>query len=385
MFSLHAMLKSLSILLFSFFGFSAFSQITPAAELTNEYYSKLTDKKIAIVANQTSLVGNTHLVDTLLSSGICVKKIFCPEHGFRGTADAGEIIVSSTDKKSGLSVISLYGKNKKPTLSDLQGIDIIIFDIQDVGVRFYTYISTLHYIMEACAENNVTLIILDRPNPNGYYIDGPVLKSKFKSFVGMHPVPIVYGMTIGEYAKMINGEGWLTKGEKCEMQIIPCKNYTHHSKYLLPVKPSPNLPNMQSIYLYPSLGLFEGTSISVGRGTEFPFQIIGCPSIDSTLFSFIPKSLQGAKNPLYENKKCFGFDLRNVSDSVFTLKYIIKMYQLFPQKSAFFNPFFQKLAGNDDLIIQLREGKSEDDIRNSWKNDLDKFKEIRKKYLIYPE
>jgi uncharacterized protein YbbC (DUF1343 family) len=377
--------KYSAFLLFLFFEISAFSQIIPAAELTTEYFPKLAGKKIALVANQTSMVGSTNLVDTLMHSGICVKKIFCPEHGFRGIADAGEVINSSTDKVTGLPVISLYGKNKKPTLSDLQGIDIVVFDIQDVGVRFYTYISTLHYVMEACAENNIPLLILDRPNPNSHYIDGPVLKPKYRSFVGMHTVPLVYGMTIGEYAKMINGEGWLAKGEKCDLQCIPCANYTHHSKYRLPVKPSPNLPNMQSIFLYPSLGLFEGTCISVGRGTDFPFQVIGCPGIDSTLYSFTPKSIPGAKNPFYENKKCFGFDLRNTNDSVFTLTYIINMYKLFPQKAAFFNPFFQKLAGNDELILQIKGGMSEEDIRNSWKVDLDKFKEIRKKYLIYPE
>jgi uncharacterized protein YbbC (DUF1343 family) len=371
--------------MFFIYGFNSFAQVLPGANQTTEYFSLLAGKNVALVANQTSIIGSKHLVDTLLSSGISVKKIFCPEHGFRGTADAGENILTTKDIKTGLPVISLYGKNTKPALSDLQGIDLIVFDIQDVGVRFYTYISTLHYIMEACAENKITLLILDRPNPNAHYIDGPVLKSKYRSFVGMHAVPLVYGMTIGEYAKMINGEGWLPKGEKCDLKCVPCANYTHHSKYMISVKPSPNLPNMQSIYLYPSLGLFEGTCISVGRGTAFPFQVIGSPALDSTLFSFSPKSLSGAKNPLYEDKKCYGLDLRHSNDSVFTLKYIIYMYKLFPQKAAFFNPFFQKLAGNDELMLQIKEGKTEEDIRNSWKNDLEKFKEIRKKYLIYPE
>ncbi len=373
------------IIFSSLLSFAAYSQVIPAAGLTSEYFPLLKSKNIAVVANQTSLIEKTHLVDTLLSSGIFVKKIFCPEHGFRGTADAGEQINTTTDKKTGLPVISLYGKNKKPLPGQLDKIDYVIFDIQDVGVRFYTYISTLHYVMEACAENNVPLILLDRPNPNAHYVDGPVLKLKFRSFVGMHQVPIVYGMTIGEYARMINGEAWLAKGIKCNLKVICCKNYTHHSVYNLPVKPSPNLPCMRSVYLYPSLGLFEGSNISVGRGTDFPFQVIGNPKMDSTLFSFIPVSKPGAKNPLYENMKCYGLDLRKSADTTFTLKYLLEMYKLIPQKESFFNPFFNKLAGNDELITQIKEGKSEKEIKESWKVDLEKFREIRKKYLLYDE
>lgn len=366
-------------------SFIGYTQVTPAAESTSEYFPALKGKNIAIVANQTSLIGNTHLVDSLIKYGILVKKIFCPEHGFRGNADAGELIVSTTDKKTGLPVISLYGKNKKPLPAQLENIDFVIFDVQDVGVRFYTYISTLHYVMEACAENNVPLILLDRPNPNGHNIDGPVLKSKFRSFVGMHNVPVVYGMTIGEYAQMINGEGWLAKGIKCKIQIIKCKNYTHHSVYNLPVRPSPNLPGMRSVYLYSSLGMFEGTSISVGRGTDFPFQALGHPKINSTMFSFIPVSKPGAKNPLYENIKCFGIDLRKSTDSTFTLKYVLEMYKLIPQKESFFNPLFNKLAGNDELIMQIKAGKSEKEIKDSWEKDLIDFRKIRKKYLLYEE
>ena len=377
-------MKFLILMLLFFLSFSVFSQVIPAAELTNEYFAIIKGKNIGVVANQTSLIGNTHLIDSLISSGICVKKIFCPEHGFRGNADAGENIQTSKDSKTGLPIISLYGKNKKPYPADLQGLDIVIFDIQDVGVRYYTYISTLHYVMEACAENNILLLILDRPNPNAYYIDGPVLKNDFHSFVGMHQVPLVYGMTIAEYAQMINGEGWLSKKIACNMQIVKCKNYTHLTKYSLPVKPSPNLPNMQSVYLYPSLGLFEGTCVSVGRGTPYPFQVIGNPFLDSTLFYFIPKSAIGAKNPMYQNKKCFGFDLRNSLDTVFTLKYIIKMYNLTSNKEAFFNPFFQKLIGTDEIIPLIKAGKTEAQIKATWQVDLNKFKGIRKKYLLYP-
>jgi uncharacterized protein YbbC (DUF1343 family) len=376
-------MRFLTLILLFFFSFSASSQVIPAAELTFDYFSLLKNKNIGVVANQTSLIGNTHLIDSLLSSGICVKRIFCPEHGFRGNADAGENVQTSKDSKTGLPVISLYGKNKKPYPADLQGLDVVVFDIQDVGVRFYTYISTLHYVMEACAENNILLLILDRPNPNANYIDGPVLKKDFHSFVGMHKVPLVYGMTIAEYAQMINGEGWLSKKIKCNMQIVKCRNYSHSKKYNLLVKPSPNLPNMQSVYLYPSLGLFEGTNVSVGRGTPFPFQVIGNPFIDSTLFYFIPKSTIGAKNPIYQNKKCYGFDLRNSSDTVFTLKYIIKMYNLSSNKEAFFNPFFQKLIGTDEVIPLIKAGKTEEEIKALWQTDLENFKEVRKKFLLY--
>ena len=377
------MIRLLTLIFILLIEISGYTQVIPAAEITNKYFPLLKGKNVAVVANQTSLIKKTHLVDSLIYTGINVKKIFCPEHGFRGTADAGETIQTSKDVKTGLPVISLYGKNKKPLPADLKGINIVIFDIQDIGVRFYTYISTLHYVMESCAENNILLLILDRPNPNANYIDGPVLKQNFKSFVGMHQVPLVYGMTIAEYAQMINGEGWLSKKIKCDLHIVICENYNHKTNYKLPVKPSPNLPNMRSIYLYPSLGLFEGTNISVGRGTEYPFQVIGNPFLDSNLFCFIPKSFSGAKNPMYENKKCYGFDLRQSTDTIFTLRYIIKMYNLSPNKETFFNPFFQKLIGTDAIVPLIKAGKTETEIRTSWQQDLIKFKEIRKKYLLY--
>lgn len=365
------------------FVYGGKAQILPGAYRTGEYFPVLKNKNIALVANHTSLIGITHLADSLLNSGLRLKKIFCPEHGFRGTADAGELIHSSTDVKTGLQVVSVYGKSKKPTPAQIAGIDIVVFDLQDVGVRCYTYLSTLHYIMEACAENNVQLIVLDRPNPNVSYVDGPVLRAKFRSFVGMHPVPVVYGMTIGEYAQMINGEGWLNKNLKCRLTVIPCSDYSRLSKYILPVNPSPNLPNQCSVYLYPSLCFFEGTCVSVGRGTEFPFQVLGHPGLSSSLFSFTPEPKPGAKNPLYENQICFGYDLRSSCDSTFTLKYIMEMYSLFPEKDAFFNPFFNKLAGNDELIFQVKSGKTEEEIRATWKPELEIFLKIRQKYLIY--
>ncbi|MCX6295522.1 MAG: DUF1343 domain-containing protein, partial [Bacteroidetes bacterium] len=269
------------------------------ADRTTEYLPLLKGKTVAVVANQSSLIKNTHLVDSLISIGVNVKKVFCPEHGFRGLVDAGENVANVKDPKTGLSIISLYGKNKKPSTADLKDVDIVIFDIQDVGVRFYTYLSTLHYVMEACAENNKQLIVLDRPNPNGYYIDGPVLEDAYKSFLGLHPVPIVYGMTIGEYAQMINGEGWLKAGVKCKLKVIPIVGYTHKDLFELAVRPSPNLPNMSSVYLYPSLGLFEGTIVSVGRGTDLPFQVIGHPTLTKTNYTFTPQPKPGAMEPKY--------------------------------------------------------------------------------------
>lgn len=365
------------------------------AERTEVYFQLLKDKNIAVVANQTSVIGNTHLVDSLLNAGIKLKKIFCPEHGFRGTADAGENISNTTDKKTGLLIVSLYGNNKKPKAKDLIDIDLIIFDLQDVGARFYTYISTMHYIMEACAENNIRLIILDRPNPNGYYIDGPVLEQDLKSFVGMHPVPVVHGMTIGEYAQMINGEGWLKDETKCDLQVITCENYDHSSKYSLPIKPSPNLPNDRAIMLYPSLCFFEGTNLSVGRGTDMQFQIIGHPlmkNVSETRFSFTPKPNEGAKNPLFNGTECFGFDFRQNEeqfDSVYqlNLNYLLYAYEIFPDKSKFFlkNNMFDLLAGNNTLKKQIIAGKTEDEIRAGWTVDLENYKTIRKKYLLYKD
>ena len=356
--------------------------ITIGAARINDYLPIIIDKEIAIVGNQTSMINNTHIVDTLLSLNIKIKKVFSPEHGFRGNKDAGALIENDIDSKTNLPIISLYGKNKKPSHKDLQDIDIIIFDIQDVGARFYTYISTLHYVMEAAAENNIQLIVLDRPNPNGHYIDGPVREKKFESFVGMHPVPIVYGMTIGEYAKMINGEKWIS--QKCNLKIIKITGYNHNSHYDLPIKPSPNLPNSRSINLYPSLCLFEGTNVSVGRGTKFPFQHFGAPYIKSN-YSFVPKSGKGSKYPKHENKICYGADLRfqeNYLDQL-NLVWLINCYKETTDKEKFFNNFFDKLAGNDKLRKQIISGKSIDEIRKSWQNDLINFKKIRNKYLLY--
>lgn len=356
--------------------------ITTGAARINNYLPLILDKEIAIVGNQTSMINNTHIVDTLLSLNIKIKKVFSPEHGFRGNEDAGALIENDVDSKTNLPIISLYGKNKKPSSEDLQDIDIIIFDIQDVGARFYTYISTLHYVMEAAAENNIQLIVLDRPNPNGHYIDGPIREKKYESFVGMHPVPIVYGMTIGEYAKMINGEKWIS--QKCDLKIIKIIGYNHDSHYDLPIKPSPNLPNSRSINLYPSLCLFEGTNISVGRGTKFPFQHFGAPFIQSN-YSFVPKSGKGSKYPKHENKTCYGTDLRfqeNYLDQL-NLVWLINCYKESSEKEKFFNNFFDKLAGNDKLRKQIISGKSIDEIRRSWQNDLVKFKKIRNKYLLY--
>ncbi|MGY0408016.1 MAG: exo-beta-N-acetylmuramidase NamZ family protein, partial [Polaribacter sp.] len=320
---------------------------------------------------------------SLLSLKINIKKIFAPEHGFRGKSDAGEVLKDGLDTKTGLPILSLYGKNKKPTAAQLKGIDVLIFDIQDVGVRFYTYISTLHYVLEACAELDIQVILLDRPNPNAQYIDGPVLELKYQSFVGMHKVPVVYGMTIGEYGKMINGEKWLKNGVKCNLKVIPLENYTHQTKYSLPIKPSPNLPNDKSINLYPSLCFFEGTTISVGRGTEMQFQIYGSPFLTKSNFTFTPKPNEGAKYPKYNNSICFGKDLRKTKNlTQLNISYLIKAYKQNTSKE-FFNSFFTKLAGTKKLQQQIEQGLSEKEIKKTWQKDLEKFKSIRKKYLLY--
>jgi uncharacterized protein YbbC (DUF1343 family) len=363
-------------------------EIEPAANRTTEYFSLLKDKRIALVGNHTSMINQTHLLDSLLAANIKVVRLFCPEHGFRGNASAGQRIVNETDPKTGLKIISLYGKRYKPKPSDLSGVDVVLFDIQDVGVRFYTYLSTLHYIMEACAENGIPLIVLDRPNPNGFYIDGPVLDLKYKSFVGLHPVPIVYGMTIGEYAQMINGEKWLKNGVTCNLTVIPCDNYTHSARYLLPEKPSPNLPNMQAVYLYPSLALFEGTCINVGRGTDFPFQVFGHPKLENARFNYTPVKNEGAAEPLHQDTLCKGIDLRSFvfnSNDLFTLQWLIYAYNNSPDKTFFFNRFFRNLSGNKVLKEQIEQGLTEEKIRETWKNDIESFKKIRSKYLIYPE
>lgn len=349
------------------------------------YLPQLADKRVAMVVNHTSLLGNTHLVDTLLYHKITIKKIFAPEHGFRGEADAGEHVASGTDKKTGLPLISLYGNNKKPTAAQLADIYVVIFDIQDVGARFYTYISTMHYVMEACAENSKKLLVLDRPNPNGHYFDGPVLKAGFKSFVGMHPIPVVHGLTIGELALMINDQKWLANGVKCELDVIKNTIYTHKTPYIVPVKPSPNLPNQQAIRLYPSLCLFEGTPISVGRGTDFPFQLIGSPNPKNGSFTFTPQSMPGAKNPPHLNKVCYGVDLREDTLNHFTLYYLIDFYQKSDNKEKFFNSFFDKLAGTDQLKNQIKSGMTEAQIRETWKEDLQQYKAMRTNYLLYPD
>ena len=355
------------------------------ADNSENYLPLLKDKKVGVVSNQTGILSNKiHLVDFLVSNAIQVQKIFAPEHGFRGTADAGELIIDGKDTKTGLPIISLYGANKKPTPEQLEGIDILIFDIQDVGARFYTYISSLHYIMEACAENNIPLVVLDRPNPNGFIIDGPILEKEFSSFVGMHPVPVLYGMTIGEYAQMINGEKWLKEEVQCNLQVIPCVDYDRNASYHLPERPSPNLPNDQAINLYASLCFFEGTNVSVGRGTDKQFQIYGSPNLPQSGFSFIPEPNFGAKEPIYKGVSCFGEDLTTIEPvSQIELKWLIRAFNTTEDKTAFFNPFFTKLAGTQTLRLQIEEGISERKIKKSWKPGLDQFKEIRKKYLLY--
>ena len=359
--------------------------IKTGADNYENYLPLLKNQKIGIVTNQTGILSNkTHLVDFLLEKNIAIQKIFAPEHGFRGTADAGEHVVDGKDSKTGLPIISLYGDNKKPKSEQLAAIDIMIFDLQDVGARFYTYISSLHYIMEACAENNIPLILLDRPNPNINIIDGPILETAFTSFVGMHPIPLLHGMTIGEYAKMINGQKWMKNGVQCKLTVIPCTNYSRKMNYNLPVKPSPNLPNDQAVNLYASLCLFEGTNVSVGRGTEKQFQIYGSPYLPKSHFSFIPKPNFGAQNPVYNGIECYGEDLsQNSRVNQLELKWLIKAYQSTINKSKFFNPFFTKLAGTKKLQQQIENGSSEKEIRESWKKGLMEFKEMRMKYLIY--
>jgi uncharacterized protein YbbC (DUF1343 family) len=364
------------------------SSIKTGADNYEKYLPLLKDKKIGLVTNQTGILSDkTHLVDFLLEKKINIQTIFAPEHGFRGTADAGEHVVDGKDPKTGLSIISLYGDNKKPKKEQLAGIDIMVFDLQDVGARFYTYISSLHYVMEACAENGIPLVILDRPNPNGGITDGPLLEKEFTSFVGMHPIPLLHGMTIGEYGKMINGEKWLKNGIQCTLTVIPCTNYNHNMSYNLPIKPSPNLPNDQSINLYPSLCFFEGTNVSVGRGTEKQFQIYGSPFLNknSFNFTFTPKPNFGAKDPMHNGKECFGEDLSSSKKvTQLELKWLIKAYQNTGDKTKFFNAFFTKLAGTKKLQQQIEKGNSENEIRKTWTKDLNDFKKMRQHYLIYP-
>jgi uncharacterized protein YbbC (DUF1343 family) len=376
--------------------------IITGAERSDFYLPLLKDKKVGIVTNQTGglhikgkmivLNGgeadeadvNISIVDYLISNKIAVHKIFAPEHGFRGTADAGEHIVDGKDTKTGLPIISLYGNNKKPKPEQLAGIDVMVFDLQDVGARFYTYISSLHYIMEACAEKNIPLFVMDRPNPNGAIVDGPMLEKEFTSFVGMHPIPLLHGMTIGEYARMINGEKWLKNGVQCDLKVIHCLNYKRDMPYELPVKPSPNLPNAQAVNLYASLCLFEGTNVSVGRGTEKQFQIYGSPFLPKSDFSFTPIPNFGAKEPVYKDQLCYGEDLTQIEKvKQLELKWLLKAYNSTSDKSKFFNEFFTKLAGTKKLQQQIESGVSENEIRKSWEKGLQDFKKMREKYLIY--
>jgi uncharacterized protein YbbC (DUF1343 family) len=365
------------------------NQVVCGADQPESYLSLLKSKRIGLVVNHTSTVGNQHLVDFLVGEGIAVKALFAPEHGLRGEADAGEKISNSTDAKTGIPIISIYGKNNRPTSEQMGELDLIVYDIQDVGCRFYTYISTLHYVMEACAENGKSIIVLDRPNPNGDYCDGPVLKPAFKSGVGVDPIPVVHGCTVGELAGMINGEKWLRNGLTCSLTVIPVKHYTHATLYSPPVKPSPNLPNYTSIRLYPSLCFFEATSTSIGRGTTFPFQVIGFPDSKFGSFSFTPRSLKGFEmNPLQKDKTCFGDDLRNLKEiPQFTLKYFLDWYRKFDQPAEFLTRerWFNLLMGDDKVLQMIKSGKGEQEIVQSWQPELTEYKKIRSKYLLYQE
>jgi len=356
---------------------------------TEKYLPRVQGKSVGVVVNNTSVIDGKHLVDFLREKDVNVSKIFAPEHGFRGDVSAGGEVDDGVDTETGLPVFSLYGETRKPTVEHLAGLDLMIFDIQDVGCRFYTYISTLHLVMEACAENDVPLLVLDRPNPNGDYVAGPLRKEGFESFVGMDPIPIVHGCTVGELAQMINGEGWLNNQVKCELTVVPVKNYEHRLLYSLPVRPSPNLPNDLAIRLYPSLCLFEATSVSVGRGTDFPFQVLGGPKEDLGPFQFTPRSIPGvAINPLNKDKTCYGVDLRELDEAPrFTLKFFIDFYEKYADKSEFLTRerWLNLLVGTDDLIQQLRAGKTEQEILKSWEPELESYKQMRKKYLLYPD
>ncbi|MCF8360069.1 MAG: DUF1343 domain-containing protein [Prolixibacteraceae bacterium] len=370
-------------------GITKEAKIIPGAEQPEKYIPFLKGEKAALVVNQTSMVNDMHLIDFLLTKNIGIEKIFAPEHGFRGEAEAGAEIENGTDANTGIPIVSLYGKNKKPTPEQMGNLDWVIFDIQDVGCRFYTYISTLQYVMEACAENNVPLMILDRPNPNGDYVDGPVLDTALKSFVGMHPVPVVHGCTLGEFAQMINGESWLGKNLKCKLKVIPVAGYTHSTTYELPVKPSPNLPNYRAVRLYPSLCFFEATNISIGRGTTFPFQVIGYPDSTMGRFSFTPVSIKGvSEHPKHKGKTCYGTDLRNLSEIPrFTLKYFIDYFNKAGSLELFWSSkrWIDLLSGDTLFYHQVNNGLTEAEIRKSWQPELEKYKQTRKKYLLYPD
>ncbi|MBL7933448.1 MAG: DUF1343 domain-containing protein [Bacteroidia bacterium] len=367
----------------------AYSTVISGDQQINQYLPLLKNKRVAIITNVTGMIGNTSLVDTLVKLKVNVKRIFGPEHGFRSDSDAGETVKNNKDAKTGIPVISLYGSNKKPTKEQLKDIDIVLYDIQDIGARFYTYISTMSYAMEACAENNKEFIVLDRPNPNGFYFDGPILEDKYKSFLGLHPVPMVYGMTCGEYAQMVNGEGWLKDKIKCRLTVIALKNYDRNCSYEIPVRPSPNIPNITAVLLYPGLALFEGTMMSLGRGTNYPFQVVGHPKYPDTSFSFIPKPSRLNKEPKYFNQRCYGIDLRNdpfVQNHTrkINLDWLKSVYYRM-EKYDFFEANFNYHSGNALLQEQIKNRVSEAEIRESWKPGLDRFREIRKKYLLYPD
>ena len=389
-------MKSLNktiFVLFLFIPLFSFAQTTnkviTGAERIKDYIGLIKGQNVAIIANQTSMVGKTHLVDTLISLGVNVKCIFAPEHGFRHLADAGDPISNGTDPKTGLPIISLYGKQNKPTSDNLAGINFVIYDIQDVGTRFYTYISTLHYVLESCAENKIKCLVLDRPNPNGFYYDGNISDTLHRSFVSMDPIPVVHGLTVGEYAMMANGEGWLKNQVKCNVEVIKCLNYTHQTFYELPVKPSPNLPNQNSIYLYPSLCFFEGTPISCGRGTQFPFQTFGSPNLPDRGFSFTPESVPGATKPVHLGKICYGTDLREelkkgtVPTPMINLEWVISAYKDYPEKDKFFTSYFDVLAAGTTLREQIVKGMTAKEIRESWQEDLEKYGKRRELYLLY--
>lgn len=365
--------------------------IKTGAERTDQWLPFTKGKNVAVVANHTSTINTTHLVDSMLSLGVKVVKIFSPEHGFRGQADDGEEVASTVDEKTKLPVISLYGNHRKPTAADLKGVDIVFYDIQDVGVRCYTFISTMTYVMEACAEQRKPFVVLDRPNPNGYYVDGPVMEKAYMSWVGLHPVPMVYGMTIAEYARMVNEEKWLSGSVKCDLNWVPCEGYSHNDQYQLPVRTSPNLPNMQSVYLYPSLCLFEGTVMSVGRGTDTPYQVVGHPKLKNAAFTFTPSPRFGAKSPLYNGQVCYGHDLHDFADLYIRdykgiyLFWLMGCYKDMPDKENFFNSYFEKLAGTATLRKQIQDGVTEDKIRASWLPGINSFKAIRSKYLLYDD
>jgi uncharacterized protein YbbC (DUF1343 family) len=381
---------TLCLLLFSWYTLTA--QIITGAQQIDAYLPLLKEKRVGLIVNQTSLIGNTHIVDSLKSLGINITAIFAPEHGFRGDHSAGAKVKSSVDAVTHIPVISLYGKSHKPSAESLKKIDIMVFDIQDVGVRFYTYLSTLHYAMEACAENNKPVMVLDRPNPNGFYVDGPVLDMKFKSFIGMHPVPVVHGLTVGEYAKMINGQKWLKDSVQCELMVIPMLGYDHSMQYELPVRPSPNLPTRESIILYPSLCFFEGTGYSLGRGTDKPFECVGKPGNTHGDYYFTPRSIKGvAENPPHVNKECRGYLLTGFARDVFPknqrlhLSFLIEMYNNDTAQTTFFTNFFNLLAGNDVLKEQIRKGMSEEEIRKSWQPAIKAYLRVRSRYMLYSD